>query len=420
MTASYTADPVLVIGASLAGATCAAALREAGFVGDITLLGAEAELPYERPALSKGYLTGGAVAADLLVYDEPFYGAHRIGLRLGEVATGLDVERRRVQLSSGPELSYGTLVIATGATNLRPPIPGIGLSGVHQLRTQADAADLRTAAGTARTAVIVGMGFIGCEVAASLHGLGLQVTAVDGLPGPLWGPLGPELSAVARRWHEQRGVTLLGTCSVTAFVPDAGGTRVAAVQLSSGDVLLADLVVVGVGVRPETRWLTGSPVQLVAGGAVGVDVDGRTNVDGVWAIGDVAATWNAGTSRHERHEHWASAIAGARRAAHRIAGPDSTPGEVAYFWSDQYDKTLQYSGSHDADCRLVVRGDLTDPDRPVVAFFLRGGVVTAVLAVGAGRDFRRGERLLGRTLDPEQLADPSVDLRSLAQPIAAP
>lgn len=244
------AGPVLVVGASLARATAAAALREAGYSGPLTLLGAEDALPYERPALSKTYLTGATTAPDLLVHPTSFYAKHNIELRLGQAAAGLDVDRRRVGLASGEQVGYGTLVIATGAGNVRPPIPGIDLTGVHQLRTLSDADALRAAARSARTAVVVGMGFIGCEVTATLRGLGLAVTAVDAMPGPLWGPLGPELSAVARHWHEQHGVRVLTGQSVAAFTPDPTRSAVAAVELTSGERLFADLVVVGVGVRP--------------------------------------------------------------------------------------------------------------------------------------------------------------------------
>ena len=414
-------SPVLVVGASLAGATVAATLREVGFDDEITLLGAESALPYERPALSKKYLTGAVSAEAILVHEAAFYAANQITLRLGEPAVGLDADRRLVRLASGEQLPFGTLVIATGASNVRPRIPGIDLAGVHQLRTIADADALRAAlAGGARTAVIVGMGFIGCEIAATLAGLGLHVTAVDGGPGPLWGPLGPELSAVARGWHEQHGVRVLTDRSVTALLPDASGSAVTAVQLGSAERLEADLVVVGVGARPNTSWLLEAPLHLHRG-AVGVDTAGRTDLPGVYAVGDVTASWDAAAGTHRRHEHWASAIAQGRATALAIAGLSPEPSAPPYFWSDQYDKTLQYAGEHDADGQLVLRGDLTRPEQPVTGFFLRGGTVTAVLAVNDGKQFRRAQRLLGLTLNPTELADRALDLRLLAQrsPVSA-
>jgi 3-phenylpropionate/trans-cinnamate dioxygenase ferredoxin reductase subunit len=410
---------VVVVGASLAGATTAFSLRGAGHDSDIVLLGAETELPYERPALSKGYLAGQETLDKLLVRPAAAYDEQRIGLRLGEAAAGLDAGRRQVLLASGQRLDYSDVVIATGAANVRPPIPGIDLAGVHQLRTAADADALRAELPGLRTAVVVGQGFIGCEIAATLTGLGVQVTAVDAVPGPLWGPLGPELSAVVRRWHEDRGVQLVNGVGVSAFLPDAGGTRVGTVELADGQRIDAELVVVGVGVRPATGWLAETPLHLVRG-AVGVDPEGRTNLPHVWAAGDVTATWDDSLGQHLRHEHWASAIDQGQRVARAIAGaPQPTDPAVPYFWSDQYERSLQYAGGHDADCDLVVRGNLADPGAPLVAFFLRAGVLAAVLTVNGGKELRRAQRLIGHAVDPAALADPDVDLRQLAQPVSA-
>ena len=412
--------PVLVVGASLAGATVAGQLRKVGYAGDITLVGAETPLPYERPALSKAYLTGTVGAGALLVHDAAFYPDNGITLRLGEPAAALDADRRVVRLATGEQLPSGTLVIATGAGNARPRIPGIDLAGVHQLRTLADVDALRAAlAAGARTAVVVGMGFIGCEIAATLTGLGVAVTVVDGGPGPLWGPLGPELSAVARRWHEQHGVRVLTSQGVTALLPDATGSAISTVELGGGERLPADLVVVGVGVRPNTSWLLDAP------GAPGRRGGRRGPRRPHQPAGGVrgrrfTATWDGTSGTHRRHEHWASAIAQGRRVARAVAGLDPEPPEAPYSWSDQYDKTLQYSGEHDAESTLVLRGDLARPEQPLTGFFLRAGTVTAVLAVNDGKQFRRAQRLLGLTPDPVDLADPAMDLRHLSQPTPSP
>jgi 3-phenylpropionate/trans-cinnamate dioxygenase ferredoxin reductase subunit len=405
---------VVIAGASLAGATTAFTLRETGFEGDILLVGAETELPYERPALSKGYLTGNVPADKLLVRTAEAYDEHRIELRLGRVVTGLDVDRQSVMLDSGELLLYTAAVVATGASNLRPPIPGIDLAGVHQLRTLADADALRDELPGLRAAVVVGQGFIGCEITSTLTSMGVDVTAVDAMPGPLWGPLGPELSSVAGRWHADRGVRLVNGLGVRAFLPDQTGTRVRAVELVDGRRLEAALVVVGVGVRPATSWLSDTPVHLVRG-AVGVDTEGQTNLPGVYAAGDVTATWDEALGRHVRHEHWASAIEQGRRVAHVITGtPQPVEPAVPSFWSYQYDRSLQYAGSHDADCDLVVRGDLSRPDAPLVAFFLRARRLVAVLTVNSGKELRRAQRLIGHVVDPNALADATVDLRDVA------
>ncbi len=413
-----TGDRVVVVGASLAGATAAFTLRETGFDGDIVLIGAETELPYERPALSKSYLTGDVPREKLLVRPAEAYDQHRIERRLGQAAVALDADEQTVTLESGDVSAYTQLVIATGASNVRPPIPGIDLAGVHQLRTITDADALRRALPGLRRVVVVGQGFIGCEITASLTTLGVDVTAVDAVPGPLWGPLGPQLSAVVRRWHEDHGARLINDLGVSAFLPDGAG-RVNAVELADGQRLDAELVVVGVGVRPATGWLQDTPVHLVRG-AIGVDTEGRTNLPGVYAAGDVAATWDDQLGQHVRHEHWATAIDQGQRVAYAITGtPQATEPGIPSFWSDQYDRSLQYVGSHDADCNVVVRGDLAQPDAPLLAFFLRADRLAAVLSVNSGRDLRRAQRLIGHGVDPAALADPAVDLRQLTPLIPA-
>jgi 3-phenylpropionate/trans-cinnamate dioxygenase ferredoxin reductase subunit len=413
------AGRVVIVGGSLAGATTALTLRQTGYQGEIVLLGAETELPYERPALSKGYLSGDIAFDKLLVHPAEVYDEHDIALRLGEAATGLDVDRQQVLLASGEALAFTDVVVATGSGNIRPPIPGIDLGGVHQLRSVADADGLRAELPGLSRAVIVGQGFIGCEIAATLTSLGVQVTAVDAMPGPLWGPLGPELSDLVRRWHEARGVRLVNGVGVRAFLSDGSEMQVAGVELADGQRIDAELVVVGVGVRPATDWLHDPPVHLVRG-AVGVDVDGRTNRPHVYAAGDVTATWDAARGDHLRHEHWASAIDQGQRVARAIAGvPQLVEPAVPYFWSDQYDRNLQYAGSHDTDCELIVRGDLSQTDGPLVAFFLRAGVLAGVLTVNSGKQLRRAQRLVGHPLDRDALADPTVDLRRLAPLVPA-
>lgn len=405
------ADTVVIVGASLAGATAAFTLRERGFAGPIVLVGAESELPYERPALSKSYLAGETPLDELLVRSADAYEEQQITLRLGHAATGLDTERRTVTLDSGEALAYTHLVIATGADNARPPIHGIDLAGVHQLRTVADADGLRAELPGVRTAVVVGQGFIGCEITATLSSLGVAVTAIDAVPGPLWGPLGPQLSSVVRRWHTDRGVRLDNGVRVSAFLGDGAG-RVRAVELADGQRIDAGLVVVGVGVRPATGWLQDAPVHLVRG-AVGVDAQGRTNLPGVYAAGDVTATWDAELDQHVRHEHWGSAIDQGQRVANAITGtPQPEPAHPS-FWSDQYDRSLLYVGSHDAGCDIVLRGDVSQAEAPLLAFFLRAGRLAAVLSVNNGKDLRRAQRLIGSAVDPAQLADPAVDLRQV-------
>ena len=397
------ADRIVVVGASLAGATAAARLRALGHAGPLTLIGAERHLPYERPGLSKGYLKGDLPAERLRVHEPEVYTDLGIELLLGTRAHGLDVEGRIV-LHDGGRTPYDALVVATGSDNIRPPIPGIDLPGVHQLRTIDDADALRASAAGARSAVVVGTGFIGCEIAATLHGLGLEVTAVDALPGPLWSVLGPELSGVVRGWHEEHGVEVVGGTGVAAI---EGPQRAERVLLADGRVLPADLVVVGVGARPALAWLDDAPLHRAAGG-LGVDDSGQTSVPGVYAIGDVAAQWYPAEQEHRRHEHYSSALAQADRVAHALAGLAVPAAAPPWFWSDQYDHTLHYAGRHAPGDVLVQRAG------PFAAFYLRDGVLTAVVTIDNGRDMRRGSKLLGRTVDPALLMDPAVDLRTVA------
>ena len=394
---------VVVVGASLAGAHTAFHLRALGHEGPLVLVGAEPQLPYERPGLSKGYLTAEIDADRLLVRPAEAYVEADIELRLSTTATGVDLERRCVLLGAD-DLPFDALVIATGSANVRPPIPGIELPGVHQLRTVEDADRLRQAAANASGAVVVGMGFIGCEIAATLHGLGLDVAAVDALPGPMWAVLGEHLSDVVRGWHEERGVRVLGGVGVAAF---EGGASVERVRLADGMTLQADLVVVGVGARPALGWLDDAPLHRAAGG-IGVDGEGRTDQRGVFAVGDVAAVWDAAAGEHRRTEHYSSAIAQAARVAAAVLDLPPPPAKVSTFWSEQYDHYLQYAGRHEASDDLVLRPD------PFAAFFLRSGALTAVATIDNGRDLRRSLPLLGRVVDPAVLADPSTDLRTVA------
>ena len=393
-------DGVLVVGAGLAGATTATSLRELGFGGPITLVGAEPVLPYERPGLSKGYLAGTTDADDLRVHGPEVYETFGVDVRLGAEAVGLDVHARAVSLADGTTLAYDELVIATGGVNRRPPLPGMDLPGVHQLRTLAEAEALREAASEARSAVVVGQGFVGCEVAATLRTLGLDVTMVDPLPGPLWAALGPDISARVAGWHTAAGVTLHNDVGVASL---DGADRVSAVTLADNTVLPADLVVVGVGARPATDWVSG--VDLVDG-AVAVDAEGRSSVAHVWAVGDAAAAWDEQTGGHRRVEHFDSAIVHGQRVAHALVGAPSTSGGRSWFWTDQHGHTIQYAGAHEPTDDVVWRAD-------AVSFWLREGEVTAVAGIDAGRDFRRAMKLIGRRVHMTDLQG-ADDLRVLA------
>lgn len=397
-------EGVVVVGASLAGAHIALELRRLGYEGPLTLVGAEAHLPYERPELSKGYLAGSVGVDALLVAPAATYAEAGIELRLGIRASGVDIDSHRVQLADGETLAYDTLVVATGSANVRPPIVGMELPGVFQLRSLDDAQALAAAATPGARAVVVGAGLVGCEVAATLSSLGLTVTAIDALPGPLWAVLGADLSAVVLGWHEQHGVAFVGGAGVTAI---EGADRAERVRLANGRVLDADVVVVGVGARPALDWLADAPLDLAAGG-LAVDANLRTSVADVFAAGDVAAVWDAAAGEHRRTEHYMSAMEQGQRAAGIIVGAAPPASQPEWFWSHQYGHYLQYAGRHEPTDELVLRPS------PFAAFFLRDEVVRAVATVDNGRDLRRALRLLGRTVDRALLVDPAVDLRKVA------
>jgi 3-phenylpropionate/trans-cinnamate dioxygenase ferredoxin reductase subunit len=386
---------VLIVGASLAGATTAVTLRRLGFSGELVLIGDESHPPYERPALTKGYLAGDLGSEALLVHPPGTYAELGIEVRSGWTATALDVARRSVRLSDGDELAYDTLVLATGSTNVRPPIPGMNLAGVHQLRRIEDADRLAAGLRSANSIVVVGMGFIGCEVAATARGYGLDVTMLDRLPGPLVGPLGPTLSQHVRRWHEDHGVHLRTGVQVGGF---EGNDAVEAVRLAEDTLLPADLVVVGVGVRPATDWLADSPLDLVRG-AVSVDDHGRTSVPQVYAAGDVAAVWDAGARVHRHVEHYRSAIDQGARVAHAVLDlplPSTAP---SWFWTEQYDHILHLAGDLDG-AHMTVR------EQPFAAFFTRASTLTGIVTIDNPREFRRGLRLLGSEVSLPALTDP--------------
>lgn len=383
---------VVIVGAGLAGATTAISLRQQGFSGSVRLLGEEPHLPYERPALSKGYLKGEDTRDSLLVQPAASYADLGIEVVVDARVTGVDVSRHLVTVTDAEPVPYDALVVATGSTNLRPPLPGIDLPGVHQLRTLDDADRLARDAGSAGALVVVGMGLIGCEVAATLRMRGLDVTVVDRLSGPLVAQVGPAVSSRVRSWHEAHGVHVVPDAAVAGF---EGTPRVERVRLADGRTLPADLVVIGVGARPTTDFLVETPLHLVAG-AIGVDSTGRASAEDVYAAGDVAAVWDEAGRAHVRTEHYRAAIDQGTRVAHAVMGLPPPPQKPPSFWSDQYDHVLHVAGDPSG-------GMLHERAEPYAAFFTVGRTLTAVAAIDSAREFRRALRLLGSEVDPQQL-----------------
>lgn len=381
---------MLIVGGGLAGVRTGQGLRENGYDGPIKILSAEAELPYDRPPLSKAFLLGAADDDSIRLLPADAFAAAGIELELAAVARALDPEGRIVEVEDGRSFSYDALVVATGA---RPRRLGGGddLGGVHYLRSAADARALRLALRARPRVAIVGGGFIGLEVAAVAATLGASVTVIEALEAPLSAALGAELGNVLRTWHEEHWVSFECGASVHGLV---GQERVEAIELASGARVETDLVVIGIGVRPNVEWLGGSGVELHHG--VVCDLDGRTAAKEVWAVGDASCRHAGGAC--VRSEHWTASNDHARRAARAIVGApaDAEPPET-YFWSDQYEARLQFVGRPVAGCAPVIEaGDVGE--RSFLAVYRDGGRTTAVFAMNRPRDFLQARVALQREL----------------------
>ncbi|MFJ8940039.1 NAD(P)/FAD-dependent oxidoreductase [Streptomyces sp. NPDC102365] len=381
---------VIVVGASLAGLYAARELRAQGFDGRLVVVGDEPHLPYDRPPLSKDFLTGRSGEERLALSDTEEMAELDARWLLGTRARSLDTRGRTVLLDDGRTVSGDGVVIATGASARR--LPGPGLAGVHTLRTLDDARALRAELTEgARRVVVIGGGFIGAETASSCAGLGHDVTVVEAAPLPLVPQLGPEAAAWCAALHRRGGVDLVTGTGVAAL---RGRGVVTGVELSDGRLLPADVVIVGIGAVPNTGWLAGSPLALHDG--VLCDDGCATALPQVVAVGDVARVGGA------RAEHWTSATEQPRIAVRNLlAGYTAeTLHPLPYFWSDQYGARIQFAGRRlDTDTVRIAEGTVTDgvPDEDgLLALYEREGRTTAVLSVDRPRPFMRARRALGR------------------------
>ncbi|HEX6213158.1 MAG TPA: FAD-dependent oxidoreductase [Methylomirabilota bacterium] len=410
------APRIVIVGASLAGATAAATLREEGFDGDLRLIGAEPELPYNRPPLSKGYLRQQERFEDQLVKPAAFYAEQRIELTLGTRATAIDTAQRVVVLAGGKRVAYDRLLVTTGSRHRTLSVPGASLPGVFQLRTVEECDRIRAATRRARRAVVIGLGFIGCEVAASLRQLGIEVAAVAGARGPLARVLGDQVGQVLGDIHRDNGVELLLEDAVVAL---EGADRVERVRTRQGRILECDMVVAGIGIVPSTELLAAAGAEIEDG--VLVDERCRTSLPDVFAAGDVTNHLHPIFGRL-RVEHWNNAYRQGQAAARSLLGAEHPYDYVHTFWSDQYEHVLEYVGFARSWDQLVFRG--RPEGRAFLAFYLEGGVLKAVAGLDRGGDPEdpRGTGELAAAvslirrrvrLDPARLADEQVDLRRL-------
>jgi len=372
------------------------------------LIGAEPHLPYERPPLSKEYLQGKKPFEEALLKPITFYAEHVIQTRLGVRATRVDHHKKVIELEDGDRVPYDKVLIATGVRNRRFRLPGMELEGIYDLRTVADADLIRVESRSGRRAVLVGMGFIGSEVAASLRHYGVEVTVIESFKTPLCRVLGEQVGRVFEAIHREHGVQMFFEETVTAF---EGKRHVQCVVTSSGRRLDCDFVVVGVGVEPVTDILAGTDVKIENG--IVVDEYCQTKVEGIYAAGDVANHYHPIFGRLVRVEHWQNAIHQGRAAARSMLGKREPYSDVHWFWSDQYDCNVQYAGFHSGWDELVVRGSLEQ--RSGVAFYIQEQRIAAAVAFNRGKDVQRTMPLIKARVqvEPAALRDESVDLRSL-------
>ncbi|MFB9689820.1 NAD(P)/FAD-dependent oxidoreductase [Amycolatopsis plumensis] len=398
-------DTFVIAGAGLTGAKAAETLRAEGFDGRVVVVGAEPDLPYERPPLSKGYLLGQDDRASVFVHDEKWYVDHGIEVLTGRRVTALDRAAHEVELAGGERLGYRKLLLATGASPRRLRVPGNDLDGVHYLRRLGHADRLRDALAAGGRVVVAGAGWVGLETAAAARHHGCPVTIVEPGPAPLHATLGPELGEYFADLHRRHGVELRFGTGVTGF---AGDSAVSAVLTDDGEIP-ADVVVVGIGARPETQLAADAGLAVDDG--VLVDAGLRTEDPDVFAAGDVASVWQERYGRRIRVEHWAAATNGGPAAAQAMLGREVVHDDLPYFFSDQYDAGMEFTGwfppgGYD---RVVTRGDA----EAFHAFWLTGGRVVAGLHVNKwdeGLDAVRELILSGRTVDPDRLADPEQPL----------
>jgi 3-phenylpropionate/trans-cinnamate dioxygenase ferredoxin reductase subunit len=402
-------DSVVIAGGGLAGATAAFALRKGGFDGRVILVSQEQSAPYERPPLSKGYLRGESTLEHALVRPLADYDAHAIELLRGRRAVTLDPTIRQLNLDDGTNLIYDALLIATGAAPRHLGSTPVSLAGVHYLRNAEDADAIRTAAAGANRIAVIGGGWVGTEVAASLRQLGHDVTLISKLPRPLERVLGPEVAEVYRQLHADNGVHL-GQGRVSFIL---GRRSVEEIRLTDGHGVPADLVVIGVGAVARVQLAMRGGLETTDGG-IAVDEYLRTSVPNIYAAGDVAAAWHPRFGRHIRVEHWDNAIRQGRAAAANILGANEPYARTPYFYSDQFDFGMEYRGYAPEWGRVVVRGDTAK--REFLAFWLADDRVIAAMNANVqdqGAELRRLVESEER-VDLARLADPGVPLAEAA------
>jgi 3-phenylpropionate/trans-cinnamate dioxygenase ferredoxin reductase subunit len=403
-----TTDGIVIAGAGLAAAKAAESLRAEGFYGRIVLLGDEPHRPYERPPLSKGYLLGNDELDSVFVHPAGWYAEHDVELRTDVEVAELDRAGHEVVLTGGEHVPYGMLLLATGSEPRRLDVPGGDLAGVLTLRRIEDSQRLKDAYTRASGVVVIGGGWIGLETAAAARAAGLEVTVLEVEELPLLRALGPDVARVFADLHREHGVELRTGVHAAEIL----GTDdvVTGVRLADGSTIETELVVVGVGIRPRTELADASGLDVDNG--ILVDEHLRTSDPDVFAAGDVANAWHPRLGRRLRVEHWANAIRQGEQAGRTMLGQDAVEDRSPYFFTDQYDLGMEYTGyagPGEAD-RVVFRGDV--PGREFIAFWLTGDRVLAGMSVNVWDVADSIDALIrsGRAVDVGRLTDPAVGL----------
>ncbi len=408
---------IVIAGGGLAGATAAKTLRAEGFTGQVTVICAESYHPYLRPPLSKEYLLGKAAEDAVPVVPADWYAENDVDLRLGARVTGIRPDNRTVRLEDGTSLAYGSLLLATGASPRRLRLPGSDLAGVSTFRTLDDSRRLRAAlAAGGKNVVMVGSGWIGMELAAAAATYGNSVTLLGLEDIPLEGAIGPDLGRFFRGLHEANGVSF----RLPASAKELTGTNgtVSGVVTDSGEPLPADIVIIAVGVVPETGLAEAA--GLAIGNGILTDASLQTSEPGIYAAGDVANALHPFTGEHHRSEHWSNALNGGKVAAKAMLGQDATLSTIPYFYTDQFDVSMEYSGfpTLAAGAEPVIRGSLDDKE--FIAFWQQDSRVVAGMSVNWPRKVQPGAQKTIKALisdrtpvTAERLADMSAGLDQL-------
>ena len=396
---------VVIIGAGHAAGQAAASLRQAKYAGDITIVGDEAHIPYQRPPLSKAYLKGDQSADKVYLRAESFYADRDIAMKLSTRATAIDTTAKTVALSSDETLHYDHLLISTGSRPRKLSIDGSDLPGIHYLRTMDDVDGLRDGMQADANLVIVGGGYIGLEVAAVGRELGLNVHVLEMEERILQRVTTPEMSAYYHRLHEGRGVNIHTNTAVTGFAGDGKVQEV----LCGDKRFPADIVIVGIGIIPNTELAEAA--GIVCDNGIVVDDHCCTSDPNVYAAGDCTNHPNPLLDRRLRLESVPNAMDQARVSTANMLGDDKTYAAIPWFWSDQYELKLQMVGfSADGDAQ-VLRGDMASNQFAI--FYLKDGKVVAADAVNSPKEFMLCKQLVGKSADPAMLADPEADLKAL-------